>query len=279
MTAIVQNWKRYFINHNEGIGTTYERVILHRYFKRLKDRFEITNILEAPSFGMTGISGINSMWWVANGAQVTVVDDNEERLGLTSRVWYDLSLPVELVLQNDFTLLPFENGLFDMSWNFAALRFLSDIETFLKELTRVTKKVIFLCIPNSSNIFNIYGSSNKKGHSTNNKQDDSALKIKHIMMRLNWELIEEGYLDIPPWPDIAMAKEDMLRKMGLDWFARRLQNRNNAGICILDYFNGKDPKMEVRLLKYNFLEDLPDWIKKLWGHHQYFIFLPNKVAS
>jgi ubiquinone/menaquinone biosynthesis C-methylase UbiE len=274
MISIAQNWRRYFSDHNEGIGTTYERFILNNYFEKIKKRYSIESILESPSFGMTGISGINSMWWAANGAQVKIMDDNEERLNLISWVWSNLALHADFVFQKDFSSLPFEARSFDMSWNFASLRFLSDIETFLKELTRVTKKVIFLCIPNMHNIFNMCRSSNKTDHSINNRQNDSALKIKHIMAQLDWEFLEEGYLDVPPWPDIAMAKEDMLRKMGFDFVANRLQKKNNAGICILDYFNGKDPQMETRILRYDFLENLPDRIKKFWAHHQYFIFSP-----
>jgi hypothetical protein len=279
MSHIRLNWQKYFIDHNEGIGTTYERFILHRYFEKLMQRCQIKSVLESPSFGMTGISGINCLWWAENGTHVTIIDDDEERLNLASGVWSNLALQAKFDFQRDFLLLPYEARSFDMSWNFAALRFLSDIPAFIKELTRVTKKVIFLCVPNRSNIFHICRSTNKKNHSIDDKQDDSALNIKHVMMQLNWELLEEGYLDVPPWPDIAMAKEDMLRRMGLGFIADRLQKRDNAGICILDFFNGKDPQMETRILRYDLLENLPNWIKKFWAHHQYFIFLPKKSLS
>lgn len=270
MPSISQNWRRYFHVHNEGMGTTYERLILHRFFKRLKDRFDIRNILEAPSFGMTGISGINNMWWATQGIQVTVMDDDEERMKWIAEVWKDVSFPVQLVFQKDFSSLPFDDRLFDMSWNFAALRFLSDEKTFLKELTRVTKKVIFLCVPNSSNLFNM-GRSQKK-------LNRIAPTIKRVMKEMKWHLLEQGYLDTPPWPDIAMSKEDMLTGLGLGMIARRMRKENRAGICILDYYTGKDPLMETRILKYDFMENLPNGMKKFWAHHQYFIYTsPNNA--
>ena len=63
MLLINSIWKKYFNNRNEGLGTTYERFILHRYFESIKNRYSIQSVIEVPSFGMTGISDINSMWW------------------------------------------------------------------------------------------------------------------------------------------------------------------------------------------------------------------------
>jgi len=275
MISIEQNWKRYFTDHNEGMGTTYERVILHKYFKKISDRFDIKSVLEVPSFGMTGVSGINSMWWAVKGAQVTVMDDDEERVGLISEVWRNMDIPLQLLYQENFSSLPFDDAFFDISWNFAALRFQSGIPALLIELARVSKKAVFICIPNMSNIFNMFRTSGKTDHSLDKKQDDSARRIREIMEQQNWHLAEEGYLDVPPWPDIAMAKEDMLRKMGMAFIADRMQKRDNPGICILDWFSGKDPHMEERVLRYDLLENLPDRIKKFWAHHQYFLFIPG----
>jgi hypothetical protein len=48
-------WRQYFLNTYEGFGTTYERFVLHRYFSRLKRRYDVNSVLEAPSFGMVGV--------------------------------------------------------------------------------------------------------------------------------------------------------------------------------------------------------------------------------
>jgi hypothetical protein len=56
---IDNNWKQYFEDFDEGLGTTYERFILHRYFEKIQSTCSIESVLEVPSFGMTGISGIN----------------------------------------------------------------------------------------------------------------------------------------------------------------------------------------------------------------------------
>jgi hypothetical protein len=89
---------------------------------------------------MTGVSGINSMWWAAKGVQVTVMDDDEVRAGLISEVWRGLDLPFRMLCQKGFSSLPFDDNSFDMAWNFAALRFQSGVPAMLREMARVSKK-------------------------------------------------------------------------------------------------------------------------------------------
>ena len=86
MTFITENWRRYFDEQDEGLGTTYERFILHRYFEKLRQEYVIQSVLETPSFGMTGVSGINSLWWASQRIDVTVIDNVEERLRLVEKV-------------------------------------------------------------------------------------------------------------------------------------------------------------------------------------------------
>jgi hypothetical protein len=101
------------------------------------------------------------------------------------------------------------------------------------------------------------------------------VKIKEIMLKLKWQVEEQGFLDIPPWPDIAMNKEDLLQKIGLKWLAKRLKSKEENYICILDYFSGKKKDMDKEILRYAFLEDSLSVFQKFWAHHQYLIFTPR----
>lgn len=277
MIPIISNWRQYFENHHEGFGTTYERFILHRYFEKIKKKYTIQNVLEVPSFGMTGVSGINSIWWGYEGVHVTIIDNDKERIDLIKKVWQEVSLEATFVYHpNGYMYLPFEDYSFDMGWNFASLWFVSNLEIFLKELTRVTKKVIFICVPNRSNLLHffrlIFQNNSDISPHTNNVNPE---KIKKIMLNLKWEVDEKGYLDIPPWPDIAMNKEDLLQKIGLKSLANRLKNRKRNYVCILDYFSGKKKDMDKVILRYAFLEHSPRIFKRFWAHHQYLIFTPK----
>lgn len=274
MISIAANWKTYFKDHDEGLGTTYERFILHRHFERIKERFSVRSVVEIPSFGMTGISGINSMWWALQGIPVTVVDDNKERIDLIKSVWIDAKLNADCLYQSSQkTSMPFADKAFDMGWNFASLWFVPDLDFFLKELTRITRNVIFICVPNRLGL----GLLSRR---MLRKDDDSGLyfrniipgRIKKTMVSLEWKVSDQGFLDVPPWPDIAMKKEDLFQKIGMKGFADKFMDKRDGGMCVLDHYSGKSGEMEKEILKYAFLENSPWVVRRFWAHHEFFIF-------
>ena len=60
--AILDRWRFYFdVNRAEGLGSSYERVVLNRKLDDIRQQYHISTVLEAPAFGFTGLSGINSM--------------------------------------------------------------------------------------------------------------------------------------------------------------------------------------------------------------------------
>lgn len=270
MEFITNNWHRYFEGCGEGLGTTYERFVLHRYFQKLRKAYSIGTVLEFPSFGMTGISGINSMWWACTGANVTVIDDLVERLGMVKKVWEAASLAASFVCcGHEFPSLPFRDDGFDMSWNFASLPLVPEVTFLLKEITRVTKKVIFIVIPNTASIAAFLGPYWGGNCRIN------PIGLVDEMSSLHWSVEERGFFDVPPWPDIAMKKEDLLRRIGFSGLADRLEARSHSSNCIVDYFMGLRPNMERELLKYSFFENIPNFLKRFWAHHQYFVFVPK----
>ncbi len=273
MTAVNPNWEQYFLNYDEGLGTTYERFILHRYFFSVWKRFNIRSVLEVPSFGMTGISGINSLWWAKNAVPVTIVDNNRQRLQCISEVWKQMGLELSQIYSEDYSVMPFESKSFDLVWNFASLWFVRDFPTFLKEITRIARKAVFICVPNRSGLGylarRIFG---RESSSAIFEENIIPSKIIHTMDRLHWKIEEQGFFDIPPWPDIAMKKEDMLRLIGMGKMADHLAASDDSGICILDYFSGSNINLEKEVLKYDFLENLPSFLSAFWAHHRYFLF-------
>lgn len=276
-TSITENWRQYFLNPDEGFGTIYERFVLHRYFARLKARYDIHSVLEAPSFGMTGISGINSLWWALTGTKVTIIDQCHERLQAIRNVWKATGFEAHLVCQSPTSaLLPFGDRSFDMSWNFAALWHVKDGETYLKELCRVTRTALFLCVPNQLGVCWGLRPREAAGLHLENIGTDWIISI---LSTNNWKLVEEGFFDTPPFPDIAMKKEDFLRRMGFRWIAKRIESGAGKKASILDYFSGRSPAMERQAMKLDFLEQSPAWFKKLWAHHRFLLFELRCVAS
>ena len=243
------------------------------------ERFQIKTVLEAPLFGFTGISGINSMHLAKLGCQVTLVDHDTERIAKIKEVWKEIDLPVRLQMVSEYTKLPFSDEEFDLSWNFAALWFVENLESFLQELSRVTSKIILIFVPNCLGIG--YLSQKISGKKDLKKYLNESYiipkNIKRVLDRLNWSLIETNFIDCPPWPDIGMHKEKFLKKVGLGYFINHKQpDKSKSPLTILNYYKGLQPGFQDEMLKYYWFEKYAPWIiKRFWAHHRYFLFMRN----
>jgi SAM-dependent methyltransferase len=145
-------WQRYLTDYNEGLGLVYERFVLNDFLSALRGKYGLQTVLEAPLFGMAGVSGINSVALAQAGAQVTLVDDHNERLAAVERIWGELGLPVRSVCHEEWGCLPFPDGTFDLAWNWAALWYLPDPAALLRELVRVSRQVVFIAMPNRAQV-------------------------------------------------------------------------------------------------------------------------------
>jgi len=273
---ITDTWPSYFDDPDEGLGTVYERMLLHRFFERLKNRFGIRSVLEVPSFGMTGVSGLNSLWWAQQGIRPVVVDNDVQRLEKVRGVWRELGLSAHFVLSKDFVPLPFADGAFDFSYNFAALWFVPHLQPFLREMSRVTKKVIFISVPNRAGIgYQLrlhWPGSPKPPLQFRNITEKNFVRP---LAELGWKLTEKGFFDIPPWPDFPLKKEVLLQKLKLGFLLKRLkanENETKGRTSIVDYFSGERPELDREVLRFGFLENAPWPVRLLWAHHRFYIF-------
>jgi SAM-dependent methyltransferase len=276
---ILKTWRSYFEESpHEGLGSSYERVVLNRKLEDLRQRYSIRTCLEVPVFGFTGLTGINSLGLAKSGVAVTLIDNDEERLHLIAGLWQQAGEEFRGLSVPGFLPLPFTQGAFDMSWSFSALWFVPDLQGFLDELTRVTRKVIFLCVPNRSGL----GYLSQKYVS--GAELRSALVEAHIvpkairqaMVGRGWHLTDMDYIDVPPWPDIGMKKEEFLRLFGLGVLARTPRGTPDSSLTIMDYYTGKDRGLPERMLRYYWFEKkAPRFVRALWGHHRYLQFEPG----
>ena len=80
MLMTTNTWRKYLTDYNEGLGLVYERFVLNDFLERLRQTYAIRSVLEAPLYGMAGVSGINDVALARAGVQVTMVDDAPERI-------------------------------------------------------------------------------------------------------------------------------------------------------------------------------------------------------
>ncbi|MFA5497971.1 MAG: methyltransferase domain-containing protein [Candidatus Cloacimonadia bacterium] len=273
---IINQWKVYFSDENEGLGSSYERIVLNNLLRRIVAEHNVENILEAPCFGFTGLSGINSIQLASDGKRVTLVDNKSDRIVMMEKVWQELGLTADIQHSQDFDYLPFKEGEYDLSWNFSALWFAKDLDVFLKELNRVTSKAILLTVPNRTGLGYLWQvlimDKSLKG-----KYQPKNIRYKHfnpILESLGWRLKEDNYIDCPPWPDIGMKKEDLLRKIGLKFLVGRGSSKKGERITIMDYYRGQDDKFPDKMMKHYWFERLlPRFLKMFWAHHHYYLYI------
>ena len=279
---ILKMWRHYFDeDRNEGLGSSYERIALNLKLDEIRQSYGIASALEAPAFGFTGLSGINSVWLAKKNVEVHLIDNDSERLELIKQVWNELNVSADFRYQKHFEQLPFEDKSIDFAWNFSAMWLLEDMDAFLQELTHVISKAIMICVPNRSG-FGYLSQKYISGAELKSLLREDYIIPRNIisaMRTLGWRLRDRGYIDCPPWPDIGMAKEDFLKIFKLGFLVSQ-EKSEVPFYSIMDFYSGKDPEFERKMKKYMWFENMaPKLVKCFWAHHKFLIFSPQVIAQ
>lgn len=267
---IIKDWEKYFSNPHEGLGSSYERIILNDLLYRVSDIYVIHNALETPAFGFTGVSGINLAGLAKHGIQIHLEDHDEQRLMQIEKVWQDLGLVLNSKLNSRYESLDYPDNSFDLTFSFSALWFVQDLPRYLAELARVCRKCILICVPNRSGL----------GYKMQIKEYSPLLypylhpqhidpcSIQYLLSKHGWKMIESDYIDCPPWPDIGMPKDLWLAKL-----KGKAASEAKQTVSILPYYRDEEPGFATRMHSLSFLErHAPIWFKHYWAHHRYMLF-------
>ncbi|NOZ28177.1 MAG: class I SAM-dependent methyltransferase [Chloroflexi bacterium] len=276
------DWKRYLTDYDEGLGLVYERFVLNDFLDHLRKRFHVQSVLEAPLYGMAGVSGINSVVLAQAGCEVTLVDDEPERLAGVQRIWDELGLDVALVdvSESGWYPLPFDDRSFDLCWEWAGLWYLPNPGDLLRELVRCSRKVVFVAMPNRWQVgyFMRKYLIDRDFFRTVDEQWTRMGYIRRLIEGAGARVVEQGVLDVPPWPDTVMPATEVLRRLGIR--SSRLNARfsgDNWQWSTMAYYLGKEPDLYERVMRHAWLEraPLPWWVKAIWAHHRYLIAVPD----
>ncbi len=280
---IIHDWEKYFTDPDEGLGSSYERVVINRVIRALVEKYQVSSILETPSFGFTGLSGINLMNEAMEGREITLEDHDPERLRQIRQIWEGAGYSLKANLNEDYCELHYPDASFDMAYNFSAMWFVRDIRAFIAELTRVTSKVIMISVPNRDGIgfkMQMKDYDREKYPELEPGYIDPGT-IRLLMRKAGWDEVRHGYFDCPPWPDIGMSKEDFLEKtLGIKLAKKEPEESQDPDqvrpLTIMDYFTGETPDFEARMMRFYFLEKVaPVWFKRMWAHHYFMVFTPH----
>jgi Methyltransferase domain len=287
MGITYDNWKTFFFNSNEGQGTLYDRLILHSFFERFIENNKIQTALDCPSFGMTGFSGINSIYLAKKGVRVTIVDDDSERLLWIRKLWERIGMSKEatFIQVDDWSNLPFKDDSFDLVWNLSSLWHLSETEVhgLVGELGRVYKSILFMSVHNTKQL--VYPFYKKLDGVFFNKVNEKFCNENYLMNLFSNKLgdnciREKGYFVTTPWPGLIVKKEDILggSKLGECQIVEELEPVSvTESMETPEYIKYlKNPSVKTKLNNLMVLENLPNFLKKYWAHLTYYIFQKEK---
>jgi SAM-dependent methyltransferase len=281
-TQLINNsepWRRYLTDYNEGLGLVYERLVLNDFLMALARTHGLTTVLEAPLYGMAGVSGINSAALAQNGLAVTIVDDNRERLSGVERIWrQDLRLPVNLVrvAPSAWDRLPFPDNSFDFAWEWAALWHISDPAGLLRELARVSRNLVLIAMPNNLQLgywMRKWILEREFFYDHDESWTNMSL-IARIVRDAGMTVIGEGVIDVPPWPDTVMPASEVLQRLGIrNQHLQRQFTGEGWQWSTMSYYMGQEPDLRRRVMKYAWLDHAPlSWqVKAVWAHHRYIL--------
>ncbi len=277
-------WKRYLTDYNEGLGLVYERFVLNDFLLELRQEHDIESVLEAPLFGMAGVSGINSVVLAQAGAEVTLVDDHAERLAGVERIWGELGLPARFLQHTVWGQLPFADDSFDLAWNWAALWYLSggspaEAErpaALLRELVRISRRVVFVAMPNRVQVGYLLRKYALERDFVNHVDEQWADigRVRRVLEESGVRIVRQGVLDVPPWPDTVMPASEVLKRLGIK--SKKLEGQFSGDAwqwSTMAYYLGQQPDLYERVKRYAWLDRAPiPWpIKAVWAHHRYVV--------
>lgn len=285
-------WKRYLSDYNEGLGLVYERFVLNDFLLALRAEYGLQSVLEAPLFGMAGVSGINSVALAQAGAEVTLVDDHAERLAAVERIWGELGLPATFVHHTDWQHLPFADDAFDLAWNWAALWYLSADPAqdpqlpaaLLHELVRVSRRLVFVAMPNRVQLGYLLRKYVLEREFVDYVDESWADigRVRRTLEEAGLRIVRQGVLDVPPWPDTVMPASEVLGRLGIR--SQKLEGQFSGDSwqwSTMAYYLGQQPDLYERVMRYAWLDRAPiPWrLKAVWAHHRYVIGLKGEPGG
>ena len=272
-------WERYLTDYNEGLGLVYERFVLNDFLDDLRQRYAIRSVLEAPLYGMAGVSGINDVVFARRGVDVTMVDDTPVRLEGVQRIWdEDLRLRANLVCiePDQWGALPFADNSFDFTWEWAGLWYINDAAGLLRELVRTSRNLVFVAMPNNIQVGYWMRKLviDREFFAQHDEGWTDIGRIRRILEGAGVEIIDQGVLDVPPWPDTVMPANEVLQRLGIR--SRQLEEQFTGDgwqWSTMAYYLGDEPDLYERVMKYAWLDQAPlPWqVKSVWAHHRYLL--------
>ncbi len=262
-----------------GLGTTYERWALNRFFAEKWQSLSIRTVLEGPDDGMTGIYGINSLFLARLGARVTLALSQDDKVAYAKNVWpFYLPEPQNFSIaslngRNSLAQIPDQ---FDLVWNFNVINRHANPKSLLFEMCELSSRYVLIFVPNARNYsFFLHRWQHRVSNRPWDHGDPALLTGKPYISwfkEFGFRPKESGFVDCPWWPDIVDPGEfirDFFPFLKGVASQASPKNRYRWEADALPYY---DPiaysKIHNRMARLAFFEKSPyHWLKGRFAHH------------
>ncbi|MFH1502977.1 MAG: class I SAM-dependent methyltransferase [Candidatus Eisenbacteria bacterium] len=267
------------VKSDTGLGTTYERVAVARMLESLGARYDIRNVLEGPTDGITGIRGLNSVPLAQAGARVDLVLGDADEAELARRAWDTLGLGELLTVRaGDGRGLGAVPRSYDLVWNFNSLPQVDDPEGLVRAMCEASRDLVLVFTSNTWNygfpLHRLHHRAAKEEWSHGNIAMMNTRKIEGALADGGFGVVERLLVDVPWWPDIDSPIEEVAATFlpflgGLKSGSKRLQ-RYTWTIETLPYFDAaKRSSLERELGRHFLIEDSRFFpLKLFFAHHR-----------
>jgi hypothetical protein len=189
---------------HEGIGTLYERIVKGRMLRRLADENGYTSVLE---LGCAVTKGFDNLAFLDKGLEVTVADAH---IGVIQNTW-------------PFSPRPNFSGLesappADLVWTFARVQLEPSV---IENMKQVARRHLLVFVPNVLNPgapahFMYHVLTRAPCHHAERGRPSFRTRpgLVRLMARHGVRVLESGYIDAPPIPNIAFSIREFKEAMG-----------------------------------------------------------------
>jgi hypothetical protein len=266
----VENNLRYMAPRrgDEGLGTKYERIMVDGLLGRIAGQYGIKSALESPADGITGIPGANSLALAGHLSRpMNLTNPSLLLLQEAGATWKGKGLGDQVrIIQSRVAALPFADGSHELSWSFCMLEKMNDPVAYLKELSRVSSKIVLMVTINNNNLGNAlhrrYHAIRKTPWDHGRIDMTRTFGMINAFAQAGLEILETGAVDVPP----SMDTQDMPLKDDIAAVVRLFGRKWEWGL-----HNKAENKSDL-LGCFCWLEaNLPLWFKRLNAHHIYVI--------
>lgn len=250
---------------DEGIGVIHERIVKSEYINFIVQKYNLHVILEVgSSIGIekgAGV-GIDSIGLSIKCKDVVLMDFSKENLAIVKQVYQIMGLKDKLCLVKAHpSSMPFKSNAFDLVFNSYLVEFVSKPVECVREMRRVSCKLILLFDTNYLNvghfIHKIYKGVIRAPWENGSAQSTTLWFLRKLIKTNGLKIIDSGAIDIPPWPSgVAIRKTADYKRMKE-----------------LPIINPNTKPLTFKLLRlfYLFEKSMPKFIKVFQSHIVYVV--------